>query len=904
MTPERWTQIEQIYHAALECEAEQRAGFLDKACGVDQALRREVESLLAFESESDHFAAPGDVAAEMLTDEPRQSAVGQRLGCYNIVSLLGRGGMGEVYLAQDANLGRNVALKLLSQALTSDPKQVERFKQEARAASALNHPNISTIFEIGEVDGVYFIAMEFIDGETLRQHMANNRMTVSEALDVTLQAARALEASHRSGIVHRDIKPENIMLRPDGYVKILDFGLAKLVERRADSKGSQAPTVVVVKTTAGMVMGTPSYMSPEQARGLAVDTRTDIFSLGVLIYEMLTGSPPFEGNSAMDVIVSLLEREPQPLTRFAEDSPAELQRIVTRSLRKDREKRYQTITEMLFDLTNLREKLQFEARLENSVSRGTAGGTESTRYNNRAVEAATEKGALGGRVTTTNTISIAEYPASGITRRKLGAALAGVALAAVVAGLVYFLFFFASKGGGPAVSSVAVLPFTNESHDLNTEYLSDGISESLINSLSRLPELKIIARSSSFKYKGQEADPQEVAKALGVLAIVTGRVVQRGDRLQVSAELVDARDKTQMWGERYDRKAADLQSVQEEIAQAISEKLRLRLTRGQGEQLRKHATEDSQAYQLYLAAGYYAKGENEDQERALNYLNQAVALDPGFAQAYVRIATVYTNLMVTGVLDPKEAAPKAKAAAQKALALDESLAEAHATLALINNDEWDWQAVDSQLRRALELNPNLARAHMVYSFYLTSQGRHEQAIAEMKRAKELDPLAEPNIDVNLGYALYFARQYDEAIEQLTRTLNRYPNFSFGSAILGYTYAAKGMYPEAVAEYQKTVKLRNSSSDQCFLGYALGKAGRRRNAEAILNGLLKSKEYVSPGELAILYCGLGQKEQALASLERGFAAHDLQMQYLKVEPHYDSLRSDPRFTDVMRKVGLR
>jgi TolB-like protein/tetratricopeptide (TPR) repeat protein len=452
--------------------------------------------------------------------------------------------------------------------------------------------------------------------------------------------------------------------------------------------------------------------------------------------------------------------------------------------------------------------------------------------------------------------------------------------------------------------SIAVLPLLNIGKDGDMEYLSDGITESIINDLSQLPQLKVIAQTSTFKYKGKEIDPHEVANALGVQAIVTGRIVRLGDTLQISVELVNARNNTQMWGEQYSRKAVDLQTVQGEIARTISEKLRIRLTGTQEQQVTKRATENPEAYQLYLTGEFYGRrGRIEDKRQALDYYNRAVGLDPNFALAYVGVAGEYENLAAGSLSDSKDALAKAKAAVNKALELDEMLAQAHTILGLIKFDEWDWTGAEIEFKRALELNPNLARAHSSYGLYLTVMGRPTEALAENKRAQELDPL---NIYVKLGegLALLNAGRFDEAIRQLQHVIELQPDFSLAHYVLGASYALKGMYSEAIAEYQKFSSIEGEKTEnEIYLGYAYAMSGQRENALAILNRLKTTKEYVSPAELAILYVGLGDKEGAFQELERAYAAHDLQMQYLKVEHHYDALRSDPRFTDLIRRVGL-
>ena len=832
---------------------------------------------------------------------------GTLLGRYEIRSSLGAGGMGEVYRAQDTKLNREVAIKVLPAAFSADAERLRRFEQEAQAAGALNHPNILSVYDVGTHDGAPYLVTELLEGESLRQHITRSPMELREVLDVASQVASALAAAHQAGIVHRDIKPDNIMLRRDGLVKVLDFGIAKLTDSQARSSNTDGATMTM-GTEPGVVMGTPSYMSPEQARGLKVDARSDIWSLGVVLYEMVGGRLPFAGATMSDVIATILHREPPSLLLYRSDMPVELERIVEKALTKGPDERYQTAKDVSLDLKRLKQRLEVDAELERSITPEEGARRASERFSLTSSQAAISGMTLAAAAPTAETsaaptLSSAEYVIGKVKRHKRGAALvlAALVIAAVVAAFGYFKYFGSRSR---AITSIAVLPFTNVNADPSTEYLSDGISESLIDTLSQLPGLKVIARGSSFKYKGKEVDPQEVATALGVQAILSGRVVQRGDQLQVRAELIDARDKTQLWGEQYNRKAADVQAVQEEIARTISEKLRLRLSGAQEQQLAKRATVNAQAYQLYLNGSFYSrKGGFENGRKALEYHNQAVALDPNFALAWTGVAEAYRYLQANGLLDPKETLPKAKAAAQKALELDETLAEAHVALGQIKSDEWDWPGAEREFKRAIELNPNLAEAHFSYSVYSTNVRRPTVALTEIKRAQELDPLR-IRLRSEEGAALYFARRYDEAIQQLQSVIKLEPDDGFAHVYLGYIYALKGMYPQAIAEYQKQMSIDGeTTSTQCYLGYALAQSGKRNEAQAILDKLKRTKEYVSPAELAILYVGLGDKEGAISSLEKAYAAHDLQMQYLKIEPHYDSMRSDPRFIELMRKVGL-
>ncbi len=919
MKPESWEQLDKLFHSALERVPEQRAAFLDESCAGDISLRKQVESLLAAYEEAGSFIespaieveARGVAAGRRGAEE--NLAAGETVGHYRIISSLGIGGMGQVFLAHDMTLGRKVALKLLPAEFTRNTDRVRRFQQEARAASSLNHPNIITIHEIGRAEDRHFIATEFIDGLTLREYLREPQsrsaaggkdtgLQLNETLNITMQVADALAAAHAKGIVHRDIKPENIMLvrdshlmQKESFVKVLDFGIAKLTELQTTGRGGEATTKVLLNTHEGSVIGTASYMSPEQARGESVDARTDVWSLGVVLYEMLANGLPFGGNTTQDVIASILKEDAPPISL---EVPDRLRWIVEKALRKDREERYQTIREMFSDLRELQrqEGLRKEASGQSVLpesDRGTAGisAESTTKEVDGALSADPARPAR----------SSAEYVAVAVGHHKLAIAILLVMLLLASAGAAYFLYFAKSA---QAIHSVAVLPFTNRGNDPNIEYLADGISGSLTNSLSQLSQLTVIAQTSTFKYKGKEIDPQEVANALGVQAIVTGRIVRLGDNLQISVELVNARNKTQMWGEQYSRKTADLQAVQGEIARTISEKLRVRLTGTQEQQLTKPATQNPEAYQLYLNGEFHGrKGRIEDERKALDYYNQAIALDPNFALAYVRLAEEYDYFAGSSLYDPKDALPRAKVAVHKALELDETLAQAHTMLGVIKVEEWDWSGAESEFKRALDLNPNLARAHGVYGSYLTVMGRPTEALAEIKRAQELDPL-NMYAKSGEGLALYNAHRFDEAIRQLQHVIELQQDFSFAHYFLGASYAMKGMYQEAIAEYQKFSSLEGEKTEnQIYLGYSYAMSGQREKALAILNKLQTTKEYVSPAELAILYTGLGDKEGAFQELERAYGAHDLQMQYLKVEPHYDSLRSDPRFKDLMRRVGL-
>ncbi|MDX6709468.1 MAG: eukaryotic-like serine/threonine-protein kinase [Blastocatellia bacterium] len=824
-------------------------------------------------------------------------SAGTRLGRYEILSQIGAGGMGEIYLARDTTeLDRAVAIKVLSPELAADAERLRRFIQEAKTASSLNHHNIVTIYEIGETDSTRFIAIEYIEGETLRQRMARSFPSLRESLNISIQIASALAAAHRAGVVHRDVKPENVMIREDGMVKVLDFGLAKPMDQveRQPSADSEAATRAFRNTAPGMIVGTVQYMSPEQARGLPVDERTDIWSLAVILYEMMAGRVPFAGETTSDVIANILTKEPVALKLVPEEATKRLNEILRRALVKDREERYLHVSDLLIDVRRLRLQLSSESEIEGiqtpdvddwlTVGTGHQSGTLSD-----------EKG--GARHTSS---ARAIFNRMKLHRRGVLLGLGAI----IVALLALVAYFFHSPSHARGTTSVAVLPFTNMSGNSETEYLSDGISDGLINSLSQLPQLTVIARSSSFKFKGKEVDLQKAANALGVQVIVSGRVVQLGDQLQVSAEMVDVGSNRQLWGEQYTRQATDLLAVQEDIAREIADKLRLHLSGAQEQQLARRGTANPQAYELLLKGRFYNnKGATENWKTAVEYYRQAVDADPNYALAYAELADSYWRLIVTSNLDPKEWTPKAEALAQKSLELDEGLAEAHLAQANFKNNAWDWASAGREYHRAIELNPNLARARGQYASYLVLMERYDEAIAEANRARELDPLS-LRINVNVGFALFFARRYDEATDSLAKSLELDHKYALAHVILGHTNTAKGMYPEAIREYREAIMLGDDSpSTQIYLGAAYARAGERENAQAVLRRLETSKEYVAPGELAILYTALGERDQAFAAFERAYTAHDLQLQFLGADPSFDSLSGDPRFQDLMKRVGL-
>ena len=837
----------------------------------------------------------------------KELPAGSTLLHYRIVSKIGAGGMGEVYLAQDTRLDRKVAIKFLHEEFSKDAEKLGRFIREAKAASALNHPNILTVYEIGEVDGKNYIATELIDGKTLREHLSRKEtLQLNAILKIGVQVSEALSAAHQAGIIHRDIKPENIMLRKDGYAKVLDFGLAKLSEPGAvatGSAGSEDATRVQVNTTPGMVMGTVSYMSPEQARGKVTDARTDLWSLGVVLYEMLAGKVPFTGETTNHTIVSILEREPLLLEKV----PAELQRIVRKSMTKDVDMRYQTAHDLLIDLKNLRRDLDIQGELERSVvpNRETANTSleNATQMYASAAVAATKSGQAAATNSVTTSSSSLEYAVTQARSHKFVTAIIGVLLVGVISTLGYFAYF--SRGGSTKqISSIAVMPFVNESGNADVEYLSDGMTETLISSLSQLPNLNVKARSSVFRYKGKETDAKTVGKELGVQAILNGRVLQRGDQLTLSLELIDTSTENVIWSEQYNRKQADLVSLQSEIARDVSSKLKTRLSGADEKKLAKNYTANPEAYQLYLKGRFYWNKRTVDGlTQAAVYYRQAIEKDPGYALAYSGLAETYVLYSNYSVAPPKDSMPQAKAAALKALELDESLAEPHAALGTyLSGYGWDHAAAERELRRAIELKPNYATAYHWLAIELAFAKRPDEAIATARRAEELDPLS-LIISADTAFDLILSRRYEEAIAQGQRTLKLDPNFYYAHYLLGWAYYEKGMYPEAISECRKSLELNEEPYAKAILITALSKSGGR--AEAIkLRDELKSesaRHYVPNYFLAVADIALGERDEAFAALEKDFAQRSTSYSWIPFDPLFDDLRNDPRFKALMQKV---
>lgn len=797
--------------------------------------------------------------------------VGTQLGRYKLLSSLGAGAMAEVYLAQDTQLGRSVALKVLSDKLAVSDRHLHRFEQEARAASALNHPNILTIYEVGELRRTHFIVTEFVEGQTLRQRLHKSRLNLSEALDISIQVAAALTAAHAVGIVHRDIKPENIMVRTDGLVKVLDFGLVKLTEQVSDEpqSHSEAPTLLRFDTEPGTILGTTRYMSPEQARGQPVDHRTDIWSLGVTLYEMIAGRRPFEGPSAGDVIAGILEHDPVPLDRYVRAAPADLQSAVMKALAKDVHNRYQRTQVFLNDLQRIRKRQELEIELAQPTLTHTTGGAAATPTVSSHPE---------GRHISTHSSGLVSVPSlSGRrkTRKK--------------------------------IDSIAVLPLTNISSDSETEYLADGITETIINTLSKLPKLRVMARSTVFRYKGKEVDPQQVGFDLGIRAVLMGRVLLRDDELVIKTELIDVTDGSQVWGEHYNRKRSEILAVQDEIAREISEKLKFKLTPAEKKQLTKRPTDNIEAYHLYLRGRYYwNKRTGPDLVKGRDFFRQAIDVDPNYALAYAGLADSYTVLATWNIVPAGEAFPKSKAAATRALELDDSLSEAHASLGFVSGVyDWNWRKAESEFKKAIKANPYYATTYEWYALCLSWTGRHEEAIATARRAQELDPLT-PIITSVVGVVLHYAGQYEQAVSEYEKVLEMDPTFIPALCFRGAAYTQLGLYAKAIADEEKALAVGGPTPLPLdILGMAQAMSGDRHGAEKTLEMMreIALQKYISAFFLAHTYIKLGEYDRALECLEQSCEERFHRAASIKVDSTFQVLASNPRFQRLLDRMRL-
>jgi len=738
--------------------------------------------------------------------------VGKVISHYRILEKLGEGGMGVVYKAQDTKLDRIVALKFLPKHLLCDEEAKTRFVHEAKTASVLNHPNITTIYEIDEAEDECFISMEYVQGESLKELIKSKQIQkwdMAKIMDVGIQITEGLSKAHLKGIVHRDIKSDNIMLTNEGLVKIMDFGLAKL-------KG------LTHSTKPGTTLGTVPYMSPEQAQGKQFDHRSDIFSLGVVFYEMITCQLPFKGNYEQAVIYAILNENPEPLASLRAEVPTELELIVNKALAKGPDSRYQKAGDILIDLRKLRQQLE------------------------------------------------------SINSRKR--------------------------------PSIAVLPFTNLSADKEQEFFCDGMAEEIINALTHVEGLRVVARTSAFSFRGKETDIREIGKKLNVETLLEGSVQKAGNRLRITAQLANVADGYHLWSEKYDRDTEDVFAIQDEISLAIVDKLKIQLLGKEKAKLVTRYTDNLEAYNLYLKGRYFwSKRTEQDIKRAIQYFEQAIERDPDYALAYAGMADCHVVLAEYSLLPPKEAFPRAKAAVIKALEIDETLAEAHTSLAFIKTfSDWDWMGAEREFKQAIELNPSYANARQWYGEYLTMKGQYAEATAEFERAQELDPLS---LIIGVASAVNLfcgTRQYDQVIEKCQKLLEMDPNFGGVLNVLGMAYREKAMYEEAIQAFQKARTFDEGNTwVRAELGHAYALSGNISQAQKVLEELkrLSKRRYVPPDNIALVYLGLGKKDLTFEYLEKAYQDRSVGLSWLKADPVFDSLRSDPRFMALLKRIGL-
>ncbi len=881
MDRERWQRIEALYNSALDVAAGERADFLHRACGDDDPLRREIVSLLAAHDQAGSFIAGNAVedqadriAAAPFAEQPTAhfpTQIGRSINQYKIISAIGKGGMGEVWLAEDTRLHRKVALKLLPAQFTQDADRVRRFEQEAQAVSALNHPNIITLFDLGHVGADYFMATEFIDGQTLRERLRENaRVPVAEAIGIALQICHALAAVHTAGIIHRDINPENVMLRRDGYVKVLDFGLAKVIEKDPLRPNTGQASL----TDPGAVMGTVSYMSPEQARGQRVDARSDIFSFGIVLYEMLAGRQPFEGESVSDVLAAILKTEPLPIGFAPADVPDALQRVVMRALSKDRDTRHQKIEDLAEELRQFAEEHRFKARLARS------GGT--------AADAATSR---------------RTFP-----RKHAAAGLA--LLLALLTGLLFWQLKRAQPSAPAAsapIKTLAVLPFRFLGSVREEEYLGLGITDALITKLSSARNLTVRPTTAVLKYQSVAIEPDTAARELKTDAVLDGSVQKVGDKLRVTAQLIRAGEAQPLWAGDFSESINDLFTLQDKLAARVTEELALQLTGSEQQQVARRTTANSAAYRLYLQGRYFHnKRTNEGVRQAREFYERAIALDPGFAEAHAELALSWSVLTERGIVPQTEGARQAVAFASKAIELDDTLADAHAYLAYMRLIYyWDLPGAEAEWRRALELGARHAMTRQFHGVHLLACGRADEAIAETLRAVELDPTS-LIARSQLARAFFLGRRYDEVIATCQELLRIDENYAQAYVWLGQAHTQQGKHALAITALEKANTLAVARSEiLASLGYAYAIAGRIEDARRIIDDLqTRSVGLGRLYHLATVYAGLNERSAALAQLEEAYQRRDPGLILRgKLDPKLDTLRGEPRFIALLQHLGL-
>ena len=877
MKDKRWQEVERIYHLTLEKEASERSTFLVQACAGDETLRREVESLLTYEHHAEGFIeAPAlEVAARIIAGEHSPIRAGDRFNQYRILSMLGAGGMGEVYLAEDTSLRRNVALKFLPAVLTKDKAHLRRFEVEARAVAALSHPNVCIIHEVIQTeDGRHCIVMEYIEGMTLRQRMAKDHIGVDEALDIAIQIASALCSAHRAKIVHRDIKPENVMLREDGFVKVLDFGLAKLAETKPDPANSEAETRAIdLKTLPGVLMGTVAYMSPEQARGLLVDARTDIWSLGVVLYEMIAGRLPFDGPTPTDVIIGIAERDPAPLAR-SQPQASSLQPIVTKTLAKDRNDRYQTAEQALVDLKNAKRELEL----------GTDPG-----FHKRSGPRPANKDPIHHRDSNCSPC----YWAGGS------------------GDLVYSTTENANAGDARPIHSLAVLPMENFSGDPGQDYFADGMTETLISGLAKVGSLRVTSRTSVVQFKGSQKPLKQIAKELNVDAVIEGSVQRFGDKIHVGVRLIEAETEALIWSEEYDGDLRDVLTLQNELAQAVTQAIRIKLTPQEQSRLAERRRINPAAYDDFLRGRYYLNRQTKsDNDSAIQALSRAVEVDPEFAGGWAELAQAYVWKLFLFAPDEKDLQQKAFVAVEKALALDPDLAEAYLArgrLLWTPSNHFPHDQAIQEYRRALALNPSLDEARNQLAVVLGHVGLVDEALAELDQALKTNP-GNTLARFRVGEVLLFKGKHEEALAAL-RNVPADANPSLVGHQIVLTLFDFGRKEEAAATLEKFLKDYPEDNRGLFTSLQAMFAaadGQPRVAEekiklAIERGKGFGHFHHTAYHIACAYALMNRKEEAIKWLEsaadNGFPCYVL----FATDHNLDSLRQHPRFQQFMARM---
>jgi serine/threonine protein kinase/Tfp pilus assembly protein PilF len=860
---DRWQQIEQLYHAALEREESHRAAYLHEVCAGDDELRREVESLLAQEKRGDGFLeSPAlEVAARAMAIDSRQSLNGRQLGSYKIVSLLGAGGMGEVYQAHDTKLGRDVAIKVLPQAFVGNPERLARFQREARMLASLNHPNIATIHGLEQANGVHYLVMELVPGQALSERIDAGALKIEEALKLGVQIAEALEAAHERGVIHRDLKPANVKVTAEGRVKVLDFGLAKAFAGDSGLDLSNAPTLTAMGTEEGRILGTPAYMSPEQARGKPVDKRTDIWAFGCVLYELLTGKEAFRGETLSDTIASVLQGEPD-WQALPPSIPAKIRDLLRRCLQKDLQKR-------LRDLGDAR--IEIEEAL-----------APITRVAKRSL---LRRAAV----------------ASGITALVLFAAFAALESSAWRERLL-------SRPRPPRIQSLVVLPLENFSHDPDQEYFADGMTQALITDLAKISALRVISRTSAMHYKGTHMTLPDIAKELNVDGVVEGSVQRSGTHVKITAQLIEAPTDKLLWSSSYERDLKDVLALQDDVARAVAGEIKVNLTPQEQARLSTARPVNPEAQEAYLKAGYLIgqKGVPAVKE-IFGYLQLAIEKDPNYAPAYAMLGEACGVMASMGLMPRDEALQRWRAAVQKAIELDDTSVEAHESLGYLREiEDWDWSGAEKEYKRAIELNPNAGRYD--YADILALTGRMDEAVTEKERDLELDPLAH-NANANVGMTLYHARQYDRAIAAASKGLELEPKTPAPHDVLGLVYEQEGQLDRAITEFQKARALQSSVGGPArrlaALGHAYAISGKTAEAQGVLAQMKRaSRQFSVPSfEFAIVYLGLGQKDEAFRWMDRAFNERPSDLPSIKIDPRFEGLHSDPRYQVLLRRMGL-